>query len=82
MTDKTKSGVWKAKLTEQKHRFDVLGFLSEQCMNGIDEDMGRVGSYNIKYKSFFLNVFFLIQFFVIFHGSPMRQSLLFLPYQV
>lgn len=65
MTDKTKPGVWKAKLseqlTEQKHRFDVLDFLSEQCMNGTDEEMGRVGSYNIKYKYvFFYNVFFFI----------------------
>lgn len=58
MTDKTKSGVWKAKLTEQKHRFDVLGFLSEQCMNGTDEDMERVRSYNIKYKSFFFKCVF------------------------
>lgn len=80
MTDKTKSGVWKAKLTEQKHRFDVLGFLSEQCMNGTDEDMYAATTSNT--SLFFLNVFFLIQFFVIFHGSPMRQSLLFLPYQV
>lgn len=60
MTDKTKPGVWKAKLTEQKHRFDVLDFLSEQCMNGTDEEMGRVGSYNIKYKY----VFFIMWFFL------------------
>lgn len=60
MMDKTKPGVWKAKLTEQKHRFDVLDFLSEQCMNGTDEEMGRVGSYNIKYKY----VFFIMWFFL------------------
>lgn len=84
MTDKTKPGVWKAKLTEQKHRFDVLDFLSEQCMNGTDEEMGRVGSYNIKYKYvFFYNVFFFYNpFLITFHGSPMNQSVLLLPYQV
>lgn len=45
-----KSGAGKAKLTEgQKHRLDVLGFLSEHCMHCTNEEMGRVGSYNIKY---------------------------------
>lgn len=83
MTDKTKPGVWKAKLTEQKHRFDVLDFLSEQCMNGTDEEMGRVGSYNIKYKYvFFIMCFFYNPFLITFHGSSMNQSVLLLPYQV
>lgn len=81
-----KSGAGKAKLTEgQKHRLDVLGFLSEHCMHCTNEEMGRVGSYNIKYMYvFFLKmwVFFFIQFLVIFHGSPMNQSLLLLPHQV
>lgn len=50
MKDKMKSGAGKAKLTEgQKHLLDVLGFLSEHCMHCTNEEMGRVGSYNIKY---------------------------------
>lgn len=43
-------------------------------MNGIDEEMGCVGSYNIKYKYvFFYNVFFFYNLFlIIFYGFLMN----------
>lgn len=42
-------------------------------MNGIDEEMGCVGSYNIKYKYvFFIMCFFYNLFLIIFYGFLMN----------